>query len=455
MSRHVLIGQFGAKDKPAIATGNGEVATRLQFVLATKRLDYGIGTALDDLAKLNIFPTEIGVDLLVLAAHVHAADTRISRDSESQDNWTRELRLVVPVSDVGRWQSTSVVLGRLLNFLTGDRWIIDFRNRPEGFEETVRAKPLGLLESPFDDLALFSGGLDSLIGAVDCLENGRTPLFISHAGEGAVSAAQDVLFGRLRAQYPKRPFDRLRIWMSFPDGLVKNVSSEKSTRGRSFLFFAAGVFAGTGLGGGLSLRVPENGLIALNVPLDPLRLGALSTRTTHPFYIARWNELLGLLGISVPIINPYWDKTKGEMVAGCGNKGLLRRLIPETMSCASPTKGRWQGHGTEHCGFCLPCLIRRAAIHGGLSGDDPTTYTLADLAAKPLDTKQAEGRQVRSFQFAIARLVKQPQLAAILIHKPGSLADETPAQQGALAGVYQRGMAEMASLLVNVQTRPD
>ncbi len=121
MSRHVLIGLFGAKDKPSIPTGNGEVATRLQFVLATKRLDYGIGTALDDLAKLNIFPTEIGVDLLVLAAHVHAADTRISRDSESQDNWTRELRLVVPVSDVGCWQNTSVVLGRLLNFLTGDR----------------------------------------------------------------------------------------------------------------------------------------------------------------------------------------------------------------------------------------------------------------------------------------------------------------------------------------------
>ena len=57
--------------------------------------------------------------------------------------------------------------------------------------------------------------------------------------------------------------------------------------GKSFDAFAA-----TGLAPPFSLAVPENGLIALNVPLDPLRLGALSTRTTHPFYIARWNELL-------------------------------------------------------------------------------------------------------------------------------------------------------------------
>ena len=162
-----------------------------------------------------------------------------------------------------------------------------------------------------------------------------------------------------------------------------------------------------------------------------------------------------MLGISARIVNPYWDKTKGEMVPGCANQPLLRRLIPETLSCASPTKGRWQGHGTEHCGFCLPCLIRRAGIHSGLAGDDPTTYTLADLAAKPLDTKQAEGRQVRSFQFAIARLVKQPQLASILIHKPGSLADETPSQQAALAGVYRRGMEEMAALLADVRTQSD
>jgi hypothetical protein len=357
-------------------------------------------------------------------------------------------------SNVLKWRNTSPLLRRLLNFLTGDRWTVDFRGRPAGFESTVKLTPPRLIGPPFDDLSLFSGGLDSLIGAIDSLEAGRAPLFISHAGEGAVSAAQELLFTKLQSHYPNRSFDRLRIWMSFPDGTIENVPSEKSTRGRSFLFFAAGAFAGTGLERKSVLRVPENGLIALNVPLDPLRLGALSTRTTHPFYIARWNDLLGMLGLPVAIENPYWDKTKGEMVSGCVNKPLLTDLILDSLSCASPTKSRWIGHGTEHCGFCLPCLIRRAAIHSGLGITDPTTYTLADLALKTLDTKQAEGRQIRSFQFAIERLRKQPRLASLLIHKPGPLTDESPARQVALAEVYRRGMGEIASLLTGVDTAP-
>ena len=78
------------------------------------------------------------------------------------------------------------------------------------------------------------------------------------------------------------------------------------------MFFALGLFAGSGLEGDFTLMAPENGLIALNVPLDPLRLGALSTRTTHPFYIARWNELLSLLEVPGRVENPYWNQTKGE-----------------------------------------------------------------------------------------------------------------------------------------------
>ena len=142
-------------------------------------------------------------------------------------------------------------------------------------------------------MSLFSGGLDSLIGAIDSLNAGETPLLVSHAGEGLVSKSQDQCFDGLKAAYKASAFDRLRVWMSFDTGLVEDVGSEDTTRGRSFLFFSLGVAAGTALGRYFVLKVPENGLIALNVPLDRLRLGALSTRTTHPFYIARWNDLLG------------------------------------------------------------------------------------------------------------------------------------------------------------------
>lgn len=454
MKRHVIIGRYGPGDCARLPLDHGEFSTRLDLIVGDRTLDHGISRALTDLARLGVYPSEIGTDVLVLAAHVHAADTRVSRASESQDGWTRELRLIVPVSDPARWTEAAPILVRMLNFLTGDRWLLNFRARPRHFTRVTPPR-VRLIGPPFNDLALFSGGLDSLIGAIDALEAGRTPLLISHAGEGATSDAQTLIFDALRAKYPGNPFQRLRLWMAFPDGFVHGSASENTTRGRSFLFFALGVFAGSGLDTPFTLKVPENGLIAINVPLDPLRLGALSTRTTHPFYIARWNEALATLGIDGRIENPYWDKTKGEMVAACASGDLLKRLTPMSLSCAAPTKGRWQGLGTQHCGYCLPCLIRRAALLKGFGiGGDPTIYTIDNLTARTLDTRQSEGVQIRSFQLAIERLRARPTLASILIHKPGPLFDEAPARQSALAGVYRRGLEEVAVLLAGVRTQP-
>lgn len=71
---------------------------------------------------------------------------------------------------------------------------------------------------------------------------------------------------------------------------------------------------------------------------------------------------------------------------------------------------------------------------------DPTIYTVPDLTAHALDTRQSEGVQVRSFQLAIERLRARPALAPILIHKPGPLLDESPQRQAALADAYRRGL---------------
>jgi hypothetical protein len=130
MKRHLIIGRLGPGDRVAIPPGTDETATPVDLVASEKQLGHGIGTALADLAKLRVFPTELGLDLLILAALVNAADTRISRQSESQDTWTREIRLAVPVSDPVRWNAASGILQRMLNFLTGDKWTLGFRARP-------------------------------------------------------------------------------------------------------------------------------------------------------------------------------------------------------------------------------------------------------------------------------------------------------------------------------------
>lgn len=454
MKRQLLAGRFGPDDSFDVTAGTDEQRTYLQLVAGEKSLDNGIGGALNSLKEIGVFPSEIGIDLLVLAAHVHAADTRISRVEQSQDSWTREMRLVVPVSDPTRWDAAAPTLKKALDFLTGDLWTIGFRARPDRFATIASSAPPTLNAPLFDSLSLFSGGLDSLIGAIDLLEEGATPLLVSHFGEGATSDAQGKLFAGLKKHYSKSSFERLRVGMTFDDGLVEGVSSESSTRGRSFLFFALGVFAGTGLGKHFTLRVPENGLIALNVPLDPLRLGSNSTRTTHPYYMARWNDLLEALGIDGEVRNPYWNKTKGEMAAGCREPALLKNLAVDSLSCSSPSKGRWKGLGIEHCGYCLPCLIRRASLLAAWgAGNDATMYTVQDLLAQPLDTRESVGQQVRAFQYAIVRLKDLPQLADLLIHKPGSLADEA-AHLDELADVYRRGLGEVARLIHRVETRP-
>src|SRR5690606_1136808 len=131
------------------------------------------------LAEQRVFPSEMGIDVAVLAAMVHAADTRISRSSDSQDTWTRELRLVVPVSEPIPWSDAAPHIQRMLEFLTGDRWSLGFRQRPDRFRNLTLMRPEnGPIDPPFDSLSLFSGGVDSLVGGIDLLAAGRTPLFI-------------------------------------------------------------------------------------------------------------------------------------------------------------------------------------------------------------------------------------------------------------------------------------
>ncbi|MBI3852264.1 MAG: hypothetical protein HY298_18560 [Verrucomicrobia bacterium] len=105
----------------------------------------------------------------------------------------------------------------------------------------------------------------------------------------------------------------------------------------------------------------------------------------------------------------------------------------------------------RHCGHCVPCLIRRAAIQHGFGGDD-TDYSVPNLTAQPLSANKANGRDVRSLQLVLARLEAQPQLAKVLIHKPGPLSD-FPAQIPAYERMFLAGMKEISKLARNIVAR--
>jgi hypothetical protein len=135
------------------------------------------------------------------------------------------------------------------------------------------------------------------------------------------------------------------------------------------------------------------------------------------------------------------------MAQDCLNKDFLREIIGESISCSSPQKARWKGSSSQHCGYCIPCIIRRAAIYEAFKNDS-TSYLINDVSELISNHAKEVGFSLRSFQIAIKRIKEQPQLARYLIHKSGSLLKDDKYLKE-LSGVYQRGLLEVDDFIAN------
>ncbi len=308
----------------------------------------------------------IALDFVILASAVYALDKTIARET-SEDGWTREFALCLPVSNPARWRAAAPALAEAITFLTGDRWRLSFVPLTGAVVFPRRGVRRGrsrfaLPMSALDTVCLFSGGVDSLVGAIDHLERqtaSRLLLVGHHDGDMAGPFAdQRHLIEPLRRAYPQRlrPVF-LRVGQT-PSG------SEITLRSRSLLFIALGIYGASAIGADVPLLIPENGTIALNFPLTPSRRGSCSTRTAHPYYLGLLGDALTQLEVGNRIVNPLADKTKGEVVQGCANSGLLEHLVPLAVSCAKRSRrGHWRRTTAKSCGQCMPCVYRRAALH--------------------------------------------------------------------------------------------
>lgn len=321
---------------------------------------------------------------LVTALAVWAADKAVRRQ-EAADGWTRELRLSVPGGCLERQLSALVPI---LRFLTGDLWTLTAR--PEAVPLPPAAQPPDWEPTV---VCLFSGGLDSLIGAIDLLTAGHRVLLVSHYDYGQLAASQKLLTQALQNFYGPAQVRRWGFRLQFE-------APELSLRSRSLLFLALGLAAAQVWPQPRPLYVPENGYISLNPPLTGNRLGSYSTRTTHPYFLDSLRQLWQNWGIVQEVVNPYQFRTKGQMVTGCRQPQLLRRLFPYTLSCAHPVVSRWLKGGQGNCGYCYPCLLRRAALHRA-GWDDARDY-LYDIRRQPeLLTNRSRGADLRSLLLAL------------------------------------------------------
>ncbi len=335
-------------------------------------------------AKLN--PAPRAWDLLSLALAVIAADHAHHR-SDSPDGWTRQIHIAVAVSDAAFWTTQSLLVEQLLGFLTTDVWRVEFVDG--GF---APADNSGTPASPEDCVVLLSGGLDSLIGAIDLTTQGHKPLAVSHIVRG--DGDKQVVFAR------RLPGGGARLLQLNHNVDVPNPEAPPSQRARSMAFLAYGVLAATTLdrcrtNPPIALYVCENGFIGVNPPLTGSRVGSLSTRTTHPVVFSLFQDLLTAAQIHVKLVNPYRLVTKGEMLAACADQLLLDQLASVSTSC-----GRFNHFGQQHCGRCIPCLIRRSAfLKGGRA--DATKYKYAKLSVNNAEHMRFD--DVRSAKMGIER----------------------------------------------------
>ncbi len=299
------------------------------------------------------------LDILLLASIVYALDRRILRSS-AEDNWTRAFSFTLPVDKPAAWKRIKATVDQCLSFLTGDEWDIHYKRRTADLVNFQRDNKIASLWEA-GAVSLFSGGLDSLVGVIDWLEqNPQYSIVLMGHHDPRISGPysdQNRVFNILESKYPARLSP---VFTS----VGADSGEETSLRSRSFLFIALGLYAAHQYADTIPLLIPENGTMALNVPLTPSRVGSCSTRTVHPYYLSLVREIAIQLGINNPIINPLELKTKGECLSECWNQEALKLAIPYSASCAKRGhKSAWIRRSAKQCGGCIPCIYRRAALH--------------------------------------------------------------------------------------------
>ena len=380
--------------------------------------------------------SSLAIDLLYISIFVFVMDRKVLRNKQN-DNWSRTFELNIPVWDVEFWNSQKDLLHDMVSFLSGDSWQFTFRKK-EVLDENDYYKSSKYKKAEakaYDTVCMLSGGLDSYIGAIDLLEKRKNKiLFVSHYGGGkGTKEYQDMVFESLKKEYLLEDRDYIQFYATCKNGL------EDTTRTRSFMFFSHAIALASAFNTDTGMYIPENGFISLNIPLTGARFGSSSTRTTHPYYMKMLRSLIKNMKLEISILNLYQLKTKGEMVSECKNLSLLKENYINTMSCSHPDVGRYEKESEPmHCGSCIPCIIRRAAIFKGLGVDE----------TKIRDNKlnKTEAAKLNKSAF-LQKLRRFNENSAILeIQKSGTIEENLDE----ISKMYCRGMEEIEKFFKEV-----
>jgi 7-cyano-7-deazaguanine synthase in queuosine biosynthesis len=309
----------------------------------------------------------VEMDWLALVVSLYATDLACPRGHGDLD-WGRDIELHVPLREPAVFEAHIVALQEVFADLTGDRLRIHLHPDPD----PMPAPRYGKEWPDFDSVALFSGGVDSFVGAARLLQEGRRPLLLSH-GSGANTTPQRLARNALTETFGSSP--DARVSTNQMDGFPE---AEESQRARSLLFMGAAALVAA-VQGVEDVYINENGVMAVHVALTPARFGSLSTKTAYPPIVERIEAIAAaVLGGPLRIRNNLIGETKPEVVTGAKGLGVDGALA-QTASCWT-----WQ-RGRRHCGVCVPCLIRRISFEDAGVAEPPHA---ADPFDVPLDVRK-------------------------------------------------------------------
>jgi 7-cyano-7-deazaguanine synthase in queuosine biosynthesis len=311
----------------------------------------------------------LGVDLLRLAAYVYRADQIVSRGGGRDVHaawWRRHLTLCVPVIDPEFWSAAGVLerLTAALRFLTDDIWEFAFAAAPKAQRQVPLAVPTEEVIGQPTTVVPISGGTDSLCVLLETAANGGRPVAVSHWSTEAHKARQLALLAQVRQRFRHWDFPLLGL----PLHGVGEDPPDSSQRSRGFLYAALA----TAVAGELGVErvlFGDNGPVSINLPINDQLVGALASRSTHPLFLYRFNQLASeLYPTRVEVANPLQERTRAEALqvlkfTRCAD------LLPMTLSCS---KWRALPAATPQCGECSQCVDRRfATVAAGLEEYDP------------------------------------------------------------------------------------
>jgi 7-cyano-7-deazaguanine synthase in queuosine biosynthesis len=398
-------------------------------------------------------------DLVEVASYVYCADQALTRGGNGVvafgERWRRRLSLHIPVRVPEVWSSAAVLsaLRDTLGFLSDDEYEFHFskHKNPAPMQSYLELQPGTEGARELDEVVLFSGGLDSLGGAViEAVRDKRRVALVSHRANPKINSKQKLLVEDLRDLCPEKPF-HVPVWVQKGEALDR----EFTQRTRSFLFAALAAVVARAFGL-RRIRFYENGVVSLNLPISEQVVGGRATRTTHPQVLNGFASLFRLLTEGTfEVENPFLWLTKSEVVDVIGDNGCAD-LIKHSVSC---THTRDMTRMFTHCGKCSQCISRRfATLASKYSDHDPGEMYKVDLLVGDREDNvditllesfiRIAGDMRTKNEYQLVEMF--PEMSRVLRHVQPLRADEVA---GRVARMHQKHAEEVNGVLCSALAR--